>query len=98
MSFRIPHQVRDRYREKSDNKIIENYFEPWLSESRGYPRAKASKGEAVVFYCEPLATKDMGIIGFPRRWRISTIGRDSSKEKAYWLFLVNKMEIYKGRL
>ncbi|OGP62353.1 MAG: hypothetical protein A2V65_12410 [Deltaproteobacteria bacterium RBG_13_49_15] len=28
--------------------------------SRGRPRSKASKGEAVVFYCESLATKEMG--------------------------------------
>jgi len=27
---------------------------------------------------------------FPRRWRIPTIGRDSPKEKAYWLFHVNE--------
>jgi hypothetical protein len=29
---------------------------------------------------------------FPQRWRIPTIGRDSPKEKAHWLFHVNKME------
>jgi len=33
---------------------------------------------------------DWGIIGFPQRWRIPTIGRDSPKEKAYRLFHVNK--------
>jgi hypothetical protein len=28
-------------------------------------RFETSKGEAVVDYCEPLATKKMGILGFP---------------------------------
>jgi hypothetical protein len=27
---------------------------------------------------------------FPQRWRIPTFGRDSPKEKAYWLFHVNQ--------
>ena len=46
--------------------------------------------------CEPLAcsclnkSRRLGILGFPQRWRIPTIGRDSPKEKAYWLFLVNQ--------
>jgi hypothetical protein len=35
---------------------------------------------------------DRGIPGFPQRWRIPTIGRDSPKEKAYRLFHVNKIE------
>jgi hypothetical protein len=33
---------------------------------------------------------DWSIIGFPQRWRIPTVGRDSPKEKAYWLFHVNQ--------
>ncbi|OGP59918.1 MAG: hypothetical protein A2V65_07125 [Deltaproteobacteria bacterium RBG_13_49_15] len=33
---------------------------PCCCKSRGRPRSKASKGEAVVFYCESLATKEMG--------------------------------------
>jgi hypothetical protein len=31
------------------------------------PIFEASKGEAVVVYCEPLATKKIGILGFPNR-------------------------------
>jgi hypothetical protein len=31
-----------------------------------------------------------GIISFPQRWRIPIIGRDSPKEKDYWLFHVNQ--------
>src|SRR4030042_4738171 len=33
---------------------------PCCCKSQGCPRSKASNGEAVVFYCEPLATKEMG--------------------------------------
>src|SRR4030042_2038907 len=33
---------------------------PCCCKSRGRPRSKASKGEAVVFYCELLATNEMG--------------------------------------
>ena len=33
---------------------------PCCCKSQGCPRSKASKGEAVVFYCESLATKEMG--------------------------------------
>jgi hypothetical protein len=29
--------------------------------------SKASEGEAVVVYCKPSATKEMGIMGFPAR-------------------------------
>jgi len=29
-------------------------------------RAKASKGEVVVGYCEPLVTQDLGSSGFPK--------------------------------
>ncbi|MEE8552166.1 MAG: hypothetical protein V3S72_02590 [Desulfobacterales bacterium] len=38
-----------------------------MSESRGYPRSKASKGEAVVSYCEPVATREMGCHRLSRR-------------------------------
>jgi hypothetical protein len=31
-----------------------------MSESRGCTRSKATEGEAVVIYCEPSATKEMG--------------------------------------
>jgi len=31
---------------------------------------------------------------FPQRWRIPTIGRDSPKEKACWLFHVNQNGVY----
>lgn len=34
--------------------------EPYLNKSRGYPISKASRGEAVVAYCEFLATQEMG--------------------------------------
>jgi hypothetical protein len=37
-----------------------------MSESRGFPSFKASKGEAVVGYREPLATQKMVAIGFPK--------------------------------
>jgi len=37
------------------------------SESRGCPRFKASKGEAVVNYREPLATQKMGYHRLSRR-------------------------------
>jgi hypothetical protein len=33
---------------------------------------------------------DRGILGFPQRWRILTVGRDSPNEKADWLFHVNQ--------
>jgi len=46
---------------------------PWLSEGRGLPafgvmlQIQGIKGEAVVYYCEPLITRKVGIIGFPIR-------------------------------
>jgi hypothetical protein len=40
---------------------------PQLCESRGCPRSKASKGEAVVNDCEPLATPEMGYDRLSRR-------------------------------
>jgi len=57
------------------------------------PYAAASQQPST---CEPLATPEMGYPAvlensrFPQRWRITTNGRDSPKEKAYWLFLVNQ--------
>ncbi|MBN1546545.1 MAG: hypothetical protein JW902_07800 [Syntrophaceae bacterium] len=36
---------------------------PCRYKSSGYPRSKAFKGEAVVFYCESLATQEMGYPG-----------------------------------
>jgi hypothetical protein len=38
-----------------------------MIESRGCPSFKASKGEAVVVYCEPLATQQMGYHRLSRR-------------------------------
>jgi hypothetical protein len=38
-----------------------------MSETRGCPRSKASKGEAVVGYRESLATKEMGYHRLSRR-------------------------------
>ena len=40
--------------------VDRHHFKTQLSKSRGCLRSKASKGEAVVSYCEPLATKEMG--------------------------------------
>ena len=44
-------------------KLIELQYdiaEPYLNKSRGYPISKASRGEAVMVYCESLATQEMG--------------------------------------
>ena len=40
---------------------------PQLSESRGCPRFKASKGEAIASYRQPLATQEMGRHRLSRR-------------------------------
>ena len=41
--------------------------EPQRCKSREWRRSETPKGDAVVYYCEPLATKEMGHVRLSRR-------------------------------
>ena len=45
------------YQSRKKIEMKQNIIAPQLIESRGCLRSKASKGEALVSYCEPLATQ-----------------------------------------
>jgi hypothetical protein len=42
------------------------FFNPSVAKAGG-GQSQGAKGEAVVIYCDPLATQDMGSSGFPGR-------------------------------
>ena len=46
--------------------MVEIWLNPNVAKAGG-DQSQGAKGEAVVIYCDPLVTKDLGASGFPGR-------------------------------